>query len=112
MFLDYPNLGTALRRIRTLISSVLLDKVENFKLLAYSMTYATFLLPDSPDMTSVLELDWKRLPRGKLNMTWRVNAWNAGSHASSETEYDEGDLPDEGENPPEIDPFFATFGGD
>ncbi len=45
-------------------------------------------------------------------MTWRVNAWNAGGYASSETEYDEGESPDEGGNPPEIDPFFATFGRD
>ncbi len=95
-----------------MISLVPLDKVENFKLLAYSMTYATFLLPDSPDMTSVLELDWKRLPRGKSNMMWRVIAWNASGHTSSKMEYDEGESPDEGENPPEIDPFFATFGGD
>ena len=38
MFLDYPNIGTALRRTRALIGSVSLEKVENFKLLAYSMT--------------------------------------------------------------------------
>jgi hypothetical protein len=69
MFLDYPNIGTALRRTRALIGSVPLDKVKNFKLLAYSMTYATFLIPNSPDMSSVLQLDWKRLPRGKSNMT-------------------------------------------
>ncbi len=59
------------------------------------MTYATFLLPDSPNYTSVLELDWKRLPRGKSNMTWRVNAWKAGDHASSKTKFDEGESPDE-----------------
>jgi hypothetical protein len=57
MFLDYPNVGTALRRVQALISLVAIEKVENFKLLAYSMTYAGFLLPDSSDATSVLELD-------------------------------------------------------
>ncbi len=79
MFLDYPNIGTAFRRTRALIGLVPLDKVENFKLLAYSMTYATFLIPNSPDMSSVLQLDCKRLPRGKSNMTWRIQAWQAGN---------------------------------
>jgi len=91
MFLDYPNIGTALRRTRALIGSVSLEKVENFKLLAYSMTYATFLLPDSPDMSSVLQLDWKRLPRGRSNMAWRVQVWQAGHHGTSDTEFDDGE---------------------
>jgi hypothetical protein len=46
MFLDYPNVGTALRQVQALISLVAIEKVKNFKLLAYSMTYAGFLLPD------------------------------------------------------------------
>ena len=112
MFLDYPNIGTALRRTRALISSVPLDKVENFKLLAYSMTYATFLIPDSPDLSSVLHLDWKRLPRGKSNMAWRIQAWQAGDHAPSDTEFDEGESIDEESDASEPDPFMATYGGE
>ncbi len=57
MFLDYPNVGTALRQVQALIRSVAINKLENFKLLAYSMTYACFLLPDLSEATSVLELD-------------------------------------------------------
>jgi hypothetical protein len=112
MFLDYPNIGTALRRTRALIGSVPLEKVENFKLLAYSMTYATFLLPDSPDMSSVLQLDWKRLPRGRLNMAWRVQAWQAGHHAASDTEFDEGELIGGKSAISDPDPFMATYGGE
>ncbi len=111
MFLDYPNIGTALRRTRALIGSVPLDKVKNFKLLAYSTTYATFLIPNSPDMSSVLQLDWKRLPRGKSNMTWRIQAWQAGDHAPSETEFDEGESIDKESDKSEPDPFMATYGG-
>ncbi len=112
MFLDYPNIGTALRRTQALIGLVPLDKVENFKLLAYSMTYATFLIPNSPDMSSVLQLDWKRLPRGKSNTTWRIQAWQAGDHAPFETEFDEGELVDEESDTSEPDPFMATYGGE
>jgi hypothetical protein len=57
MFLDYPNVGTALRQVQALISLVAIETVKNFKLLAYSIRYAGFLLPDSLDATSVLELD-------------------------------------------------------
>jgi hypothetical protein len=112
MFLDYPNIGTALRRARALIGSVPLDKVENFKLLVYSMTYATFLIPNSPDMSSVLQLDWKRLPRGKSNMTWKIHAWQAGDHAPSETEFDKGESIDEDNATSEPDPFMAIYGGE
>jgi hypothetical protein len=113
VFLDYPNVGTALRQVQVLISLVVIEKVENFKLLAYSMTYAGFLLPDLSDATSVLELDWKRLPRVKLNMTWRIKTWEAGKWPSSETKFDEGESPDKQKAPPEeIDPFLAIFGWD
>jgi hypothetical protein len=113
MFLDYPNVRTALRRVQALIQSVAIDKVENFKLLAYSMTYACFLLPDSSEATSMLELDWKHLPHVKLNMAWRIKAWKAGKQASSRTEFNEGESADKQEDPPEeIDPFLALFGGD
>ncbi len=113
MFLDYLNVGTALRQVQALISLVAIKKVENFKLLAYSMTYAGFLLPDSLDATSVLELDWKHLPRVKLNMTWRIKAWEADERTSSKTKFDEGESPNEQKAPPEeIDLFLAIFGGD
>ena len=112
MFLDYPNIGTALRRTRALIGSVSLEKVENFKLLAYSMTYATFLLPDSPDMSSVLQLDWKRLPRGRSNMAWRVQVWQAGHHGTSDTEFDDGESIGGDSAISEPDPFMATYGGE
>jgi hypothetical protein len=113
MFLDYPNVGTALRQVQALISLVAIRKVENFKLLAYSMTYAGFLLPDLSDATSMLELDWKHLPRIKLNMTWRIKAWEANERPSSETEFNEGESPDKQKAPPEeIVPFLAIFGRD
>jgi hypothetical protein len=113
MFLDYPNVGTALKRVQALIRSVGIDKVENFKLLEYSMTYACFLLPDSLEATSLLELDWKCLPHVKTNMAWRKKVWEAGEQASSETEFNEGESADKQEDPPEeIDPFLALFGGD
>jgi hypothetical protein len=113
MFLDYPNIGTALRQVHVLISLVAIEKVENFKLLAYSMTYAGFLVPDLSDATNMLELDWKRLPCVKLNMTWRNKAWEAGKRPSSETKFNEGESPDKQKaSPEEIDPFLAIFGGD
>jgi hypothetical protein len=113
MFLDYPNVGMALRQVQALISLVAIKKVENFKLLVYSMRYVGFLLPDSSDATSMLELDWKRLSCVKLNMTWRIKTWEADKWTSSETEFDEGESPDEQKAPSEeIDPFLAIFGGD
>jgi hypothetical protein len=61
----------------------------------------------------MLELDWKRLPRVKLNMTWRIKAWEAGKWTSSETKFNEGESPDKQKAPPEeIDPILAIFGGD
>ncbi len=45
LFLGYPNLATALRCVRALISLVKMEKLGNFKLLAYSMAYACFLVP-------------------------------------------------------------------
>ncbi len=89
MFLDYPNVGTALRQVQVLISLVAIEKLENFRLLAYSMAYASFLLPDSTDSTSVLELDWKRLPHVNCNRMWRFEAWQAGDRASSEMEFND-----------------------
>ncbi len=103
LFLDYLNVGTTLRRVQALISLVAIDKLENFKLLAYSMAYASCLLPNSPDPTSVLELDWM----------WRIKAWQSGKRTSSDTEFDEGESSDERKALPEnIDPFLATFGGE
>jgi hypothetical protein len=49
LFLDYPNLATALRRVRALISLVKMERLRNFKLLAYSMAYACSLLPEMED---------------------------------------------------------------
>jgi hypothetical protein len=57
MFLDYLNVGMALRQVQALISLVAIEKLENFRLLAYSMAYASFLLPNSTDSMIVLELD-------------------------------------------------------
>ncbi len=113
LFLDYPNVGTALRQVQALISLVAIDKLENFKLLAYSMAHASFLLLDLQDSTSVLELNWKRLPHVKCNRMWRMDAWQSGERTASNTEFDEGKSSDEQKAPPEdIDPFFATFEGD
>ncbi len=113
MFLDYPNVRTALRRVQALISLVAIDKLENFWLLAYSMAYASFLLPNSTDSTSVLDLDWKRLPHINHNRIWRFEAWQAGNRASSETEFNDDQSAEELEaSPVTADPFFATFGGD
>ncbi len=113
MFLDYPNVGTALRRVQALISSVAIKKLENFRLLAYSMAYASFLLPNSTNSTSVLELDWKRLHHVNRNRMWRFEAWQAGDRASSETEFNDDQSAAEREAlPVTADPFFATFGGD
>jgi hypothetical protein len=65
LFLNYPNLATALHWVRALISSVKMERLGNFKLLAYSMAYACFLLPETEDYTSVLVADWKRLPNSR-----------------------------------------------
>jgi hypothetical protein len=54
--------------VQALISLVAINKLENLKLLAYSVAYASSLLPDLPDSTSVLELDWKRLLHIKRNV--------------------------------------------
>jgi hypothetical protein len=61
--------------VQALISLVAIKKLENFRLLAYSMAYASFLLPNLTDSTSVLELDWKRLPHVNRNKMWRFEAW-------------------------------------
>ncbi len=91
-----------------------INKLENFKLLTYSMVYASFLLPDSPDSRSVLELDWKHLLHIKRNIMWRIEAWQSGpQRTSSNPEFDEGESSDERNAPPEnVDMFLATFGGD
>jgi hypothetical protein len=61
----------------------------------------------------VLELDWKRLPHVKRNRMWRMDAWQSSKRTSSDTEFDEGKSFDEQKAPPDdVDPFFATFGGD
>jgi hypothetical protein len=99
--------------VQALISSVAIKKLENFRLLAYSMAYASFLLPNSTDSTSVLELDWKRLPHVNRNRMWRFEAWQAGNQAPSETEfYDDQSAAELEASPITADPFFATFGGD
>ena len=113
LFLDYPNLATVLRRVRALLSLVKMEKLGNFKLLAYSMVYACFLVPGTEDYTSVLAADWKRLPNSKLNLTWRREAWKTGTEGSAETELDKGDSVNDRKMPPEDtpDPFMLVFGG-
>jgi hypothetical protein len=112
LFLDYPNLATALHRVRALISLVKKEQHENFKLLAYSMAYACFLLPKMEDYTSVLVADWKCLPNSKLNLTWRIDAWKMRAEGSADTILDEGDSVDGRKTPPEemVDPFLLVFG--
>ncbi len=113
MFLDYPNVGTTLSQVQALISLVAIEKLENFRLLAYSMAYASVLLPNSTDSTSVLELDWKCLPHVNRNRMWRFEAWQAGNRASSEKEFNDDQSAAEREaSPVTADPFFANFGGD
>jgi hypothetical protein len=63
LFLDYPDLGTAFRRVTDLINSVAEEEVGSFKILAWQMAYACQLMPDSEESTSALAMDWKRLPR-------------------------------------------------
>ncbi len=46
LFLDYPDLGTAFRRVTDLINSVAKEKVRNFKFLAWQMAYTCHLMPD------------------------------------------------------------------
>jgi hypothetical protein len=113
LFLDYPNLATALRWVRALISSVKMERLGNFKLLAYSMAYACFLLPETEDYTSVLAADWKRLPNSKLNWTWRIDAWKMGTEGSAGTKLDEGDSVEDRKTLPKdaMDPFLSVFGG-
>jgi hypothetical protein len=45
-------------------------------------------------------------------MAWRINAWQAGDHTPSETEFDEGESVDEESATSEPNPFMATYGGD
>jgi hypothetical protein len=90
-----------------------MERLGNFKLLAYSMAYACFLLPETEDYTSVLAADWKRLPNSKLNWTWRIDAWKMGAEGSAGTELDKGDFVEDRKTPPEdaVDPFLLVFGG-
>jgi hypothetical protein len=113
LFLDYPNVGTALQRIWALISLAAIGKLDNFKLLTYSMAYACCLLPGMVDYTSVLATDWKRLPHSKPNTTWRREEWQASKDSALDMDFDEGDSVKDLKLPPEDirDPFMTIFGG-
>jgi hypothetical protein len=45
-------------------------------------------------------------------MTWRIQAWQAGDHVPSETEFDEGESIERESDKSEPDPFMATYGGE
>ncbi len=88
LFLDYPDLGTAFRRVTDLINSVAKEKVGNFKILAWQMAYACHLLPDLEESTSALVMEWKHLLRSKHLLQWRSEAWHQFDDGSEGTDLD------------------------
>jgi hypothetical protein len=118
LFLDYPDLGTAFRRVTDLINSVAKEMVGNFKFMAWQMAYACHLMPDSEESTSVLAMEWKCVLRSKHLLQWRSEAWHQFNDGSGGTDLDEEGfatmdycktLPEY--PPPQVDDFLSIFGG-
>ena len=106
LFLDYPPLGVAFRRVRDLINSIATDKADNFQILAWQMACACFRT-NGIEPCSALALEWSRLARSKSNLELSLRAWQDAEDDS----YDVSALGNR-KNPPEQgDDFRALFGG-
>jgi hypothetical protein len=69
MFLDYPNSGTAFRRLADLVN--LVDKAERgkFTYLAWSVAYACLSASKEEHPMSTMSARWKRLVMSRTTRT-------------------------------------------
>jgi hypothetical protein len=107
MFLDYPDSGTAFRRLVDLINSV--DKAERdkFKYLAQGMAYACLSASEEEQPLSTMSSKWKRMVMSKATRTWATSAWS-GHPPPNEAEEDG---PQADTSPPTSSDFSSVFGG-
>ncbi len=79
LFLDYPNMGTAFRRMEDLVRSVEKSKRHIFRPLVMSMAYACHQRAGSEDSTNALAMPWKRIPRSKPALQVMTRMWGGGA---------------------------------
>jgi hypothetical protein len=107
MFLDYPDSGTAFRRLVDLVN--LVDEAEQgrFTYLAWSMAYACLFASKEEHPVSTMSAQWKRLVMSRTTRTWATSAWT-GQPPSDKAEEDR---PITSASKPPIKDFSSMFGG-
>jgi hypothetical protein len=107
MFLDYPDSGTAFRRLVDLVN--LVDKAERgkFTYLAWRVAYACLSASKEEHRVSTMSTWWKRLVMSRTTRTWATSAW-MGQPPSDKAEKD---CPITSASKPPINDFSSVFGG-
>jgi hypothetical protein len=107
MFLDYPDSGTAFRRLVDLVN--LVDKAEQgkFTYLAGSMAYACLSASKEEHPVSTMSARWKRLVMSRTTRTWATSAWTGQPPSDKAKE----DCPITSAIKPSINDFSSVFGG-
>ncbi len=107
MFLDYPDSGTAFRRLGDLVNSVDEAKQGKFTYLARSMAYACLSASKEEHPVSTMSARWKRLVMSRTMRTWATSAWT-GQPPSDKAEEDR---PITSASKQPINDFSSVFGG-
>jgi hypothetical protein len=108
LFVDYPPLGVAFRRVMDLINSVAADKANNFRILAWQVACACFRT-GSIKLSSLMALGWSHLARSNPNIQLSTQAWY---DAEDEQDSNHRAIPGTRKDPPEqADDFKSLFGG-
>jgi hypothetical protein len=107
MFLDYPDSGTAFRRLVDLVNLVDKAKQGKFTYLAWSMAYACLSASKEEHPVSTMSARWKRLVMSRTMRTWATSAW-MGQPPSDKTKEER--LITSASKPP-INDFSSVFGG-
>jgi hypothetical protein len=108
MFLDYPDLGTAFRRLVDLVNLVDRAERDKYTYLAQSMAYACLSASKEEHPLSTMSIQWKRMVMSRVSKMWVKSAWTG---QPSPDEAEEEDCPSASASPPTISNFSNVFGG-
>ncbi len=107
MFLDYPDPGTAFRRLVDLVNLVNEAEQGKFTYLAWSMAYACLSASKEDHPVSTMSARWKRLVMSRTTSTWATSAWTGQPLLDKAKE----DRPITSASKPPINDFSSVFGG-
>jgi hypothetical protein len=108
MFLDYPDLGTAFRRLVDLVNLVNEAERDKYTYLARSVAYACLSASKEEHPLSTMSVQWKRMVMSRVTKMWAKSAWMG---QSSPDKAEEEDRPSASASPPTISNFSNIFGG-